>query len=316
MRVDEREDARGDGNGSGARAFRRRAHRPGGRAIARGVSPRRGRQLRVRVGAENEIRQRRGQRNRTPRRRRFVRGVVREGRGAGVAERCRRLYALPDAGPPLARAPRRHGDCGSKRATPINRLVLTTRASSALARVRANEVPRERKKESLFLSRNAVSTTEEILGSRPPFRSRAIRLRHVIGGGDFGRFRANETLAASIRRNAQFGNKRRDGGGGVGVNSALKAPTTREHDRHERDVRLKRRRSARSDTHARPRLPARARDARVVDSQALVLRVPTRGRACFPGSGTAREPPCGTRSRSRETGTRARPSLKTLADVD
>ena len=126
-----------------------------------------------------------------PRRRRFVRGVIREGRGAGGAEQCRRLHALHDAGQPLARAPRRHGDCGSERATPINRLVLiTTRASSA-ARVRANEV--SRKKESSFFlifSRNAASTTEEILGSRPPFASRAIRLRLAEGiSGDFERMK-------------------------------------------------------------------------------------------------------------------------------
>ena len=112
VRVDEREDAGGDGDGSGARAFRGRARRPGGRAVARGVSPRRGRHARFRAVA-GEIRQRRGERPRTPRRRRFVRGVFREGRRAGVAERCRRRHPLPDAGPPLAHAPGRHGDCQS-----------------------------------------------------------------------------------------------------------------------------------------------------------------------------------------------------------
>lgn len=175
--------------------------------------------------------------------------------------------------PPLQPPPRRRPTPGARPRAPwglrvqardvdspsrFTRLVVRAWRSARVRYHRANALSETRNSETLRSNR------ENSWFATPRSASPAIRLRLVIGRGDFAREAANETLAASIRRNARV-LETPNGGFGVSVFPALKAPTTREQDRHERDVRLKRRWSARSDTHAPPRLSARARYARVVD---------------------------------------------------
>jgi hypothetical protein len=142
----------------------------------------------------------------------------------------------------------------------------------------------------------------------PRAASRAIRLRHVIGGGDFAGVAANETLAAPIRKNARVCEKRRDGVEASASSRAQSADDTRARQARTRcatEAPLGAHGPTRTLVRGSPRAPAtRASSIAGVSftgsdtRERVIFRLRNR-----PGT------PRGTRSRSRETGTRARPSL-------